>query len=537
MEGKLIFKFGDHLQISFDQSRFALGDLIKFGQGFEDVEILFQGPISSEVKTLESQPLFERVLEVNLPTKERSPLQNSRKRVAEVSPKASASQPFVFNRLTFPKVQKSSERQTTLTPVLPEKMAVERQHEVVQSLAVVSSYSKPEKLFKSSQYEEGTSSTYVLTKSQRRNKNKRLRKRLEKQEQAELEAELMKLSPLAEGSRFYPLFVSRSKEDVEKIVASPPRPLTKVPKSTPEERAKQWENDIRNIYQRVADKTCSTKEKVIKAMKNVICKHVDIILREDKDPKDSKLIVQPSQRDRQRTVSEQIVLVDSTAVPPKVHGRPMADYPNRQVVPRTSLSVSNRSDVPTRFRRSPKEDKPSSPLGELRSRGRIQTPPLDEVNVGCQKSHVSSSGVKEEWRPKVAAPSVVHSSPPSCVDSKDKGKAPMEINSYEEYYPSHINPSTGKTVEEMIEYLKDSIKKIDEDERREEEENHRKLIENFNPDEDDLMDEEDIFVIHYGIRGSSLSGDPHTNELLEVEEEGNENPHSCSTIATKSKRW
>ncbi|KAL0922919.1 hypothetical protein M5K25_006949 [Dendrobium thyrsiflorum] len=427
-------------------------------------------------------------------------------------------------------------------------MAVERQHEAVQSLAVVPSYSKLEKLFKSSQYEEGTSSTYVLTKSQRRNKNKRLRRRLEKKEQAELEAEMMELSPLAEGTRFYPPFVSMSEEDVEKIAASPPRPLTKVPKSTPEERAKQWENEIRNVYQRVADKTCSTKEKVIKAMKNVICKHVDIIFREDKDPKDSKLIVQPSQRDRQRfarqsavsalvdgydskprqkrTISEHIVLVDSTTVPPKVHGRPMTDYPNRQVVPRTSLPVSNRSDVPTRFRRSPKEDEPSSPLDELRPRGRIQTPPLNKVNVGCQKSHVSSARVRKEWRPKVAAPSVVCSSPPSCVDSKDKGKAPMEINSYEEYYPSHINPSTGKTVEEMIEYLKDSIKKIDEDERREEEENHRKLIENFNPDEDDLMDEEDIFVIHYDIRGFSLSGDPHTNELLEVEEEGNENPQT-----------
>ncbi|PKU84435.1 hypothetical protein MA16_Dca002948 [Dendrobium catenatum] len=76
----------------------------------------------------------------------------------------------------------------------------------------------------------------------------------------------------------------------------------------------------------------------------------------------------------------------------------------------------------------------------------------------------------------------------------------------------------------MIEYLKDSLKKIDKDERREkEEENYKKLLENFNPDEDDLLDEEDILVIHYDIGGSSLSKDPHANELLEVEE-GSKNP-------------
>ncbi|PKU59201.1 hypothetical protein MA16_Dca026723 [Dendrobium catenatum] len=76
----------------------------------------------------------------------------------------------------------------------------------------------------------------------------------------------------------------------------------------------------------------------------------------------------------------------------------------------------------------------------------------------------------------------------------------------------------------MIEYLKDSLKKIDKDERREkEEDSYKKLIENFNPDEDDLLDEEDIFVIHYDIGGSSHSEDPHANELLEVEE-GSQNP-------------
>ncbi|PKU62522.1 hypothetical protein MA16_Dca027987 [Dendrobium catenatum] len=76
----------------------------------------------------------------------------------------------------------------------------------------------------------------------------------------------------------------------------------------------------------------------------------------------------------------------------------------------------------------------------------------------------------------------------------------------------------------MIEYLKESLEKIGEDERREmEEENYKKLLENFNPDEDDLLDEEDVFVINYDIRGSSLSEDPHANELLEVEE-GSENP-------------
>ncbi|PKU61507.1 hypothetical protein MA16_Dca029250 [Dendrobium catenatum] len=76
----------------------------------------------------------------------------------------------------------------------------------------------------------------------------------------------------------------------------------------------------------------------------------------------------------------------------------------------------------------------------------------------------------------------------------------------------------------MIEYLKDSLKKIDEDERREKvEENCKRLLENFNPDEDDLLDEEDIFIVRYDIRGSSLSENPHANELLEVEE-GSQNP-------------
>ncbi|KAH0451830.1 hypothetical protein IEQ34_019129 [Dendrobium chrysotoxum] len=230
MEGRLVFKFGDHLQLSFDKSRFALGDMIKFGQGFEDMEVFFQGPIASEAKTLENQPSSEKkVLEINLPARERSPTQSSRKRVAQLSPKALASRPSVFNRLTFPKVLKSDVRQTALTPLLPKKKSVEKEYKPVQPLTVVPS---------SSQYEEGGSSAYVLTKSQKRNKYRRFRKMMEKKEKAELDAEMMELSPLAEGSRFYPLSVPKGEEDVRKIAASPPRPPLRVSKSTPEERRK-----------------------------------------------------------------------------------------------------------------------------------------------------------------------------------------------------------------------------------------------------------------------------------------------------------
>ncbi|KAL0925453.1 hypothetical protein M5K25_003785 [Dendrobium thyrsiflorum] len=451
MEGRLIFKFGDHLQLSFDQSHFAPRDMIKFGQGFEDMEVLFQGPTPSEARSLENQPSHEKkVLEINLPVRERLPTQNSRKRVAELSPKALASRPSVFNRLTFPKILKSDERQTALTPLLPKQKS-------------------------SSQYEEGSSSTYVLTKSQKRNKYRRFRKRMEKQEQAELEAEMMDLSPFAEESRFHPLSVSRGEENVEKIAASPPRPPFKISKSTPEERRKKWEKDISRIFQRIADQLHTTKGEVIKAMKNTITRDfAELLLREDRDPEDSRLIVQPSQKNKRkfsrqpavsaladgyesrphqkRSVNEGIVLVDSSVAPPKVHGRPKVDHPDCQVVPRTSLFKSSRSEIPDRFRRSSKEDRPPTPNDELRSRGRIQTSPLDEVNVGSQKAHASSSGVKKEWRPKVVTPSVVHSPLPTHVEPMDKGKAPMEVDSCEEYHPPHVNPSTGKTIEEM-EYL------------------------------------------------------------------------------------
>ncbi|KAL0928496.1 hypothetical protein M5K25_000380 [Dendrobium thyrsiflorum] len=551
MEGKLIFKFGDHLQLSFDQSRFAPGDMIKFGQGFEDMEVLFQGPTPSEARSLENQPSHEKkVLEINLPARERSPTQNSRKRVAELSPKALASRPSVFNRLTFPKVLKSDERQTALTPLLPKQKLAKKEHKSVQSVVVAPVVPKPESLFQSSQYEEGSSSTYVLTKSQKRNKYRRFRKRMEKQEQAEIEAEMMDLSPFAEGSRFYPLSVSRGEENVEKIAALPPRPPLRISKNTPEERRKKWEKDVKRIFQRVADQLHTTKEGVVKAMKNTSSRDfAELLLRKDRDPEDSKLIVQPSQKNKRkysrqpavsaladgydsrphqkRSVNEGIVLFDSSVAPPKVHGRPKVDHPDRHVVPRTSLFRSSKSEVPDRFRRSSKEDRLPTPNDELRSGGRIQTSPLDEVNVGSQKTHASSSGVKKEWRPKVIAPSVVHSPLPTHVEPMDKGKAPMEVDSCEEYHPPNVNPSTGKTIEEMMEYLKDSLRELDEVERREkEEENHEKLLEDFNPDEDNLLGEEDICVLHYSRRGSSLPGDPHTDDLLEVEveEEGSDNP-------------
>ncbi|PKU75005.1 hypothetical protein MA16_Dca022251 [Dendrobium catenatum] len=110
---------------------------------------------------------------------------------------------------------------------------------------------------------------------------------------------MMDLSPLAEGSRFYPLSLSWGEEDVKKIDAPTPRPPSRTFESTLDEMKKKWEKGIRRIFQRVANQMHTTKEDVIKAKKNTITNDfTKLLLKEDIDLEDSRLIVQPTQRDR-----------------------------------------------------------------------------------------------------------------------------------------------------------------------------------------------------------------------------------------------
>ncbi|KAI0526821.1 hypothetical protein KFK09_002413 [Dendrobium nobile] len=186
MTGKLIFSLSDNMNLSYNS--FADGSIIKFGKGFEDLQLSVSGPEFTIVPPSEvanQKPILEFTLGCGSQT-------------APVDPR-----PSVFTRI--------------------EQL---NQDQKLKSVVVVDNsvpFSAP------SQFEIGSSSNLstIMTKTQRRNKNRRIKRRMEKLGVSKKNELIPPTSPHLSGSRFHLLFAANGEEDARLIARSAPTTVKK----------------------------------------------------------------------------------------------------------------------------------------------------------------------------------------------------------------------------------------------------------------------------------------------------------------------
>ncbi|KAL0915796.1 hypothetical protein M5K25_013252 [Dendrobium thyrsiflorum] len=429
---------------------------------------------------------------------DQSSCNDKRKRAVEVSPQPLVIRPSIFSRMTYPKAKEISERQEL--PVQPEIKEVMVVSPVQPTLPVQSVPYTPvlPASFpgKPNQFEIGTTSTAVFTRTQIRNRNRRIRRRRLREKKKKENEVMRENSPLLDGSRFHDFFATEEKDDFENMLTSPPRSPKTLNKLTPEERTRKCENQLREV--------------VIRKMEGMNSQSlVPPLIEEDKSPIDYTIEVQPSSSNKQRlvrelaviddygiesqarlTASEEILLLDDTISSPEVPSRPKVFDQTHRMVSWSSTSKTTKVEGPLRFRGLPKEGGSCIPFDEPWVPDYTLNSLLDDKSLG----HTS----------KFAAPSILPSITVGHASSMVKEKEPMEVICYQESVPSPVNhwqPISERSIEKLMNDFRGSLCKMDK--------------EDFDKDNDDFMDEE-LYGFNTG-RSLSLPGDPHTDEFLEVE--------------------
>ncbi|KAH0446030.1 hypothetical protein IEQ34_025138 [Dendrobium chrysotoxum] len=246
LSGKLIFSFKNGLNLSLDQGRLADGSIMKFGLGFEHLDMTSDG---LTLTTVDNRALADKkpVLEFNVSSEYEFP--TLKRKAVETSAAAKT--------VTRPANMKSVT--TSFPPAQPEGVKPDGRISAAPSV-----------------YEVGSSSATVpLTRAQRKNRSKRLKKILEELDEqrklvkAGLEdlgdaSWLPETSPLLGGSRFHPLSAARGEENVRKIARSPPPAFQDEAESSKKRRSPFA--GARSVIQRMADKERTTKSEIMRRM-------------------------------------------------------------------------------------------------------------------------------------------------------------------------------------------------------------------------------------------------------------------------------
>ncbi|KAH0465915.1 hypothetical protein IEQ34_006018 [Dendrobium chrysotoxum] len=354
MTGKLIFSLSDNMNLAYNP--FADGSIIKFGKGFEDLQLSVSGPeftIVSPAEIANRKPVLEFTLGCGSQT-------------APVAPR-----PSVFARIEQPSQDQKLKSVIVADSVTP--------------------FSAPSK------FEIGSSSNMstIMTKTQRRNKNHHTKRRMEKLGLSSQNEQTPPTSPHLSGSRFHLLSAADGEEDVRKIARSVPIAVGK------------------SVTEPVKD-----KETLIQNMK-------------------TSRQLSPSSMTPQEVRKVQRFSC--------VHSSPWIDRH-----PSTDPSSSSHPDV-----------------------GRLES--------SSQLSRTSAE--KKIWRPKEEVASLVVASPEKMIEKKPEVEEKREINppdhmDYERYVPVDPHYVSGRSIEEMLGELKNSIKDLEDEDAL-----------NFDLDQDDMLDD------------------------------------------------
>ncbi|PKU59283.1 hypothetical protein MA16_Dca028540 [Dendrobium catenatum] len=219
MTGKLIFSLSNNMNLSYNP--FADGSVIKFGKGFEDLQLSVSGPEFTIVPTSEvanQKPILEFTLGCGSQT-------------APVAPK-----PSVFDRI--------------------------EQYNQDQKLKSVMIANNSVPFSAPSQFEIGSSSNLstIMTKTQRRNKNRRIKRRMEKLGKSKKNELIPPNSPHLSGSRFHLLSAADGEEDVRLIARSAPTAVKKSATEPTKSKETHIQNLVKAIVQDCIDGPPQTRE-------------------------------------------------------------------------------------------------------------------------------------------------------------------------------------------------------------------------------------------------------------------------------------
>ncbi|KAL0927137.1 hypothetical protein M5K25_001296 [Dendrobium thyrsiflorum] len=447
---------------------FADGSVIKFGKGFEDLQLSVSGPeftVVPPTEIAEKKPVLEFTLGCGSQT-------------APVAPK-----PSVFSRIEQP-----------------------GQDQKLKSVVIADSsvpFSAP------SQFEIGSSSSLpeIMTKTQRRNRNRRMKKRMEKLEKKE---HIPPTSPHLSGSRFNPLSTAEGEEDARVIARSTPATNRKTAVKPSEEKEVHIGNMVRAIVRECADSHSQSREGFLRNMKRMISEKI-----EEETSKQisvgTRVVSQSRSRNNKRTFkpvavsaltdgypreprrshrkTDSIVLTDSSAKPR-----------GTQYVPRkVSRQLSPSATPPRESRKTQRYSQThSSPRVDRHHPTVSTTPSHHEVErLEAPNQPPPASGEKEvrEFKEKVTSPVVA--SPEMPIEEEHKEEEKVEIDTVdsmdcERYVPVDPHYISGRSIEEMLGELKESIKNLDDKEALD-----------LEVDQDDMLDDEIADVMMVDTRRSS----------------------------------
>ncbi|KAL0917439.1 hypothetical protein M5K25_012499 [Dendrobium thyrsiflorum] len=419
---------------------FADGSVIKFGKGFEDLQLSVSGPeftVVPPTEIAEKKPVLEFTLGCGSQT-------------APVAPK-----PSVFSRIEQP-----------------------GQDQKLKSVVIADSsvpFSAP------SQFEIGSSSSLpeIMTKTQRRNRNRRMKKRMEKLEKKE---HIPPTSPHLSGSRFNPLSTAEGEEDARVIARSTPTTDRKTAVKPSEEKEVHIGNMVRAIVRECADSHSQSREVSQSRSRNNkrTFKPVAVSALTDGYPREPR---------RSHRKTDSIVLTDSSAKPRGTQYVPQKV--SRQLSP---------------FATPPRESRKAQRYSQTHSSPRVDrhhptvstTPSHHEVErLEAPNQPPPTSGEKEVWEPKEKVTSPVVASPEMPIKEERKEEEKVGIDTVdsmdcERYVPVDPHYISGRSIEEMLGELKESIKNLDDKEALD-----------LEVDQDDMLDDEIADVMMVDTRRSS----------------------------------
>ncbi|KAL0903004.1 hypothetical protein M5K25_028292 [Dendrobium thyrsiflorum] len=484
LSGKLIFSFKNGLNLSLDQGRLADGSIMKFGLGFEHLDMTSDG---LTLTTVDNRALADKkpVLEFNVSSEYEFP--TLKRKAVETSAAAKT--------VTRPANMKSVT--TSFPPAQPEGVKPDGRISAAPSV-----------------YEVGSSSATVpLTRAQRKNRSKRLKKILEELDEqrklvkAGLEdlgdaSWLPETSPLLGGSRFHPLSAARGEENVRKIARSPPPAFQDEAESSKKRRSPFA--GARSVIQRMADKERTTKSEIMRRMGRAVSDKVKAhILRK---PTNDRGATRPPRREVKRYAD-----LSTTYARADQHERPIqrrndgrsektitarVEQPRKEWAPVQSVPRRHRtarrppspiqvppSDVPSKIQKRTgelyrpvqqhPEGRTSSPSNRGSKSRNTSRPvkgkvvqPKEPVTVVTKEEPSTSKVQKQKERVEDA-----QVQPTQEVGRVTDPRTPVnddtEMKDCEQYVPVSPNHVSGRSVDEILEELKASIRQIEEDEATE----------------------------------------------------------------------
>ncbi|KAL0923151.1 hypothetical protein M5K25_007199 [Dendrobium thyrsiflorum] len=466
MTGKLIFSLSDSMNLSYNP--FADGSVIKFGKGFEDLQLSVSGPEFTVVPPTEiadKKPVLEFTLGCGSQT-------------APVAPK-----PSVFSRIEQP-----------------------GQDQKLKSVVIADSsvpFSAP------SQFEIGSSSSLpeIMTKTQRRNRNRRMKRRMEKLEKKE---HIPPTSPHLSGSRFNPLSTAEGEEDARIIARSTPTTDRKTAVKPSEEKEVHIGNMVRAIVRECADSHSQSREGFLRNMKRMISEKIEEETSKQKSV-GTRVVSQSRSRNNKRTFKPVAVSALTDGYPRE----PRRSHRKTDSIVLTDSSVKPRGTqyVPRKVSRQlspsatpPRESRKTQRYSQTHSSPRVDrhhptvsnTPSHHEVErLEAPNQPPPASGEKEVREFKEKATSPVVASPEMPIGEERKEEEKVEIDTIdsmdcERYVPVDPHYISGRSIEEMLGELKESIKNLDDKEALD-----------LEVDQDDMLDDEIADVMMVDTRRSS----------------------------------